>query len=171
MEFTCKTVYDHRALAAMSRALRKTLRKRIDCGLKVFAGVVTVIALITILDPTQSLWVRGLYGILVFLMLFVQWKGDSLNAIFAKRKALPGTEVCRARFVPDHYETVTAGAATQWQYDRVLALVETSRYFIFILGRNHAQAFEKRCLERGSEAEFRTFLEQKTGKNVQYIGR
>lgn len=171
MEFTCKTVYDRRVLAAMSRALRKTLRKGIDRGLKVFAGVVTLIALITILDSAQSVWVRGLYGVLVFLMLFVQWKGDSLNAIFAKRKALPGMEVCRAHFVPDHYETVTAGAATQWQYDRILALVETSQYFIFILGRNHAQAFEKRCLERGSEAEFRSFLEEKTGKSIQYIGR
>lgn len=170
MEFTCKTVYDRRVLAAISRALRKTLRKRIDRGLKVFAGVVTVIALITILDPAQSLWLRGLYGVLVFLMLFVEWKGDSLNAIFAKRKAMPGMEVCRSRFGPDGYETVVTGAATQWQYDRILALVETSRYFIFILGRNHAQAFEKRCLEPGREAEFRAFLERETGKSVQYIG-
>lgn len=170
MEFTCKTVYDRRVLAAMSRALRKTLRKRIDRGLKVFAGVVTVIALITILDPAQNLWLRGLYGVLVFLMLFVEWKGDSLNAIFARRKALPGMEVCRARFGPDGYETVVTGAATRWEYDRVLALVETSRYFILILGRNHAQAFEKRCLEPESEADFRAFLEQKTGQSIQYIG-
>ena len=29
MEFTCKTVYDHKTLAAMSKALRKTMRKKI----------------------------------------------------------------------------------------------------------------------------------------------
>lgn len=171
MEFTCKTVYDRKVLAAMSRALRKTLRKKIDRGLKLFSGIVTLIALITILNPTASLWVRGLYAVLVFLMLFVQWKGDALNAFFARRKALPGMEVCRAHFVPDHYETVTTGAVTQWQYDRILDLVETSRYFIFILGKNHAQAFEKRYLEQGVEADFRAFLEQKTGKSMQYIGR
>lgn len=171
MEFTCKTVYDRRALAAMSRALRKTLRKKIDGGLKVFAGVVTLVALITILDPAQSLWLRGLYGVLVFLMLFVQWKGDSLNAIFAKRKALPGIEVCRARFTQDYYETVIAGASTRWQYDRVLAMAETSRYVILLLGRNHAQAFEKRCLEPGNVEAFRGFLEQRTGKYIQTIGR
>ena len=28
MEFACKTVYDHKTLAAMSKALRRTTRKK-----------------------------------------------------------------------------------------------------------------------------------------------
>lgn len=171
MGFSCKTVYDRKVLAAMSMALRKTVRKTIDRTLKIFSAVVIVVALFTILAPWETPWRRGVYAALVFLMLFVQWKGDALNAIFAKRKAMPGMKACRTHFGPDCYETVLTGAVTQWQYDRILALVETKQYFIFIVGKNHAQAFEKRCLEPESVEDFRTFLEQKTGKNIQYIGR
>lgn len=171
MEFTCKTVYDRRVLAAMSRALRKTLRKKIDRTLKIFSCVVSLIALITILDPKQSLWVRGVYSVLVFLMLFVQWKGDSLNAIFARRKALPGMEVCRTRFYPDYYESEITGAVTRWQYDKIQALVETKQYIIFVLSKDHAQAYEKGKLEGESTERFCSFLEETTGKKVQYIGR
>lgn len=171
MEFTCKTVYDRKTLTAMSRALRKTLRKKIDRGLKIFSGVVMLIALITILNPAESLWVRSLYGVLVFLMLFVQWKGDALNAIFARGKNMPGMEVCRTRFTPDWYETAATGVVTRWQYDKILAMAETGRYLILILGKNHAQALEKRCLEPDGMESFRAFLQEKTGRQIQFIGR
>ena len=97
-------------------------------------------------------------------------KEDAVNAFFATRKQLPGTDTCTTVFYPDHYETCIAGACTQWQYSRVLALAESKDYFVFILGRNHAQAYDKRKLAGGSADVFRRFIEEKTCKTVQNIG-
>ena len=119
------------------------------------------------MDASQSIWRRGIYLTVVVLVLFLQWKGDYLNAFFAKRKALPGTDVCRAHFYPEFYETEIAGVQTQWQYTKVQALVETKDYIILILGKNQAQAYDKRGLEGRSVREFCGFLSRKTGLHVQ----
>ena len=71
MEFACKTVYDHKALAAMSKALRKTMRKKRDWYVwLIFLGL-AALALGTIMDATQSIWRRGLYLTVILLVLFV----------------------------------------------------------------------------------------------------
>ena len=171
MEFACKTVYDHKTLAAMSKALRRTMRKKTSwCEWLLFLGL-GVLALGTVMDASQSIWRRGIYLTVVVLVLFLQWKGDYLNAFFAKRKALPGTDVCRARFYPEFYETEIAGVQTQWQYTKVQALVETKDYIILILGKNQAQAYDKSGLEGRSVREFCGFLSRKTGLHVQTFPR
>ena len=59
MEFACKTVYDHKMLAAMSKALRRTTRKKTSwCEWLLFLGLV-VLALGTVMDASQSIWRRG----------------------------------------------------------------------------------------------------------------
>lgn len=167
MEFTCKTVYDHRTLAAMSKALRKTMRKKTTwCEWLLFLGLV-VLALGTVMDTSQSIWRRGIYLTVILLVLFLQWKGDYLDALFAMRKTPPGAEVHRARFYPDYFETEVAGVQTQWQYTKVQALAETKGYIILILGKNHAQAYDKSGLEGRSVREFCGFLSRKTGLHVQ----
>ena len=80
-------------------------------------------------------------------------------------------ETASAAFYPDYYEVRIAGAVTQWQYSKVLVLAETGDYFVFALGKNYAQAFEKAGLEGGTEEEFRRWLEEKTGKQRRKIGR
>ena len=106
----------------------------------------------------------------ILLLLLVQLKEDALNAFFARRWAMPRLEDCDTCFYSDYYETRFPGSVTQWQYDRILHLAETSRYIILILGKNHAQACGKADLAGGSVEAFRSFLEQKTGKETQYIG-
>jgi len=86
MEFACKTVYDHKTLAAMSKALRRTTRKKTSwCEWLLFLGLV-VLALGTVMDASQSIWRRGIYLTVVVLVLFLQWKGDYLNAFFCQTK-------------------------------------------------------------------------------------
>ena len=88
----------------------------------------------------------------------------------AVRKALPGTSAADTVFYPDHYLVKTAAAESRWQYDRVLALAETGEYLVLVMGKNHALAMEKATLEGGSLLEFRRFLEEKSGRNIQNIG-
>ena len=52
-------------------------------------------------------------------------------------------EVCTVRFLEEHYETKIAGAATQWQYSKLLRLAENDRYLVLILGKNHGQLCDK----------------------------
>ena len=151
MEFTCNTCYDRKALTAMSRAVRKTIRKKSSRLLHIYS------------------WV-ALDSAVILLLLLVQLKEDALNAFFARRQAMPRLEDCDTCFYSDYYETRFPGSVTQWQYDRILHLAETSRYIILILGKNHAQACGKADLAGGSVEAFRSFLEQKTGKETQYIG-
>lgn len=167
MEFTCKTVYDHKVLAAMSRALRKTMRKKTTwCEWLLFLGLV-VLALGTVMDTSQNIWRRGIYLTVILLVLFLQWKGDYLDALFAMRKTPPGAEVRRACFYPDCFETEAAGVQTQWEYTKIRALVETRDYIIFILSKDDAQAYDKAGLEGRSVRGFCGFLSRKTGLHVQ----
>ena len=170
MEFTCNTCYDRKALTAMSRAVRKTIRKKSSRLLHIYSWVVIALCLLSIWVSWGDPWYVALDSAVILLLLLVQLKEDALNAFFARRWAMPRLEDCDTCFYSDYYETRFPGSVTQWQYDRILHLAETSRYIIPILGKNHAQACGKADLAGGSVEAFRSFLEQKTGKETQYIG-
>ena len=109
----------------------------------------------------------ALNGAVAVLMLAVLLGEDAINAFFARRNALPGMEVCTVRFLEEHYETQIAGAATQWQYSKLLRLAENDRYLVLILGKNHGQLCDKEELTGAAPEELRAFLEQKTGLTVE----
>mgnify|MGYP006889700010 FL=1 len=170
MEFTCQTIYHQKSLTILTRALRKTIRRKTSRQMRIISWGIMVIELVCLLSSLHTRWLAVGNGLVVVSLLLLLWKEDAFNAFFAKRKQLPGTDTCTTVFYPDHYETCIAGACTQWQYSRVLALAESKDYFVFILGRNHAQAYDKRKLAGGSADVFRRFIEEKTGKTVQNIG-
>ena len=45
----------------------------------------------------------------------------------------------------------------------------TKDYFAFVFGQNHAQVFEKNSLVGGTIDGFRTFIKDKTGKQIQQV--
>ena len=155
MEIICSTTYDRRALSALARALRKTVRRTRSRLLRVWCWVLLVLSLL-------SAWVSwGEWGTVALN------GADAINAFFARRDALPGMEVCTVRFLEEHYETKIAGAATQWQYSKLLRLAENDRYLVLILGKNHGQLCDKEELTGAAPEELRAFLEQKTGLTVE----
>ena len=83
---------------------------------------------------------------------------------------MPAPDAADTAFYPDHFLVKTAAAESKWQYDKILALAETGPYLLFIMGKNHALAFEKAALVGGSLPEFRRFLEEQSGQNIQNIG-
>lgn len=50
MEFTCTTVYDHKALTAMNRAMRKTVRKKQSHRSRISGIIVMFLALVMLIS-------------------------------------------------------------------------------------------------------------------------
>ena len=117
-----------------------------------------------------NIWQTAANCAVIAALLLINWKEDALNAFFAKRKALPGTDCADTTFFPDCFLVKTAAAESKWQYDKILALAETVEYLVLVMGKNYALAVEKATLAGGSLPGFRRFLEEQSGQNIQNIG-
>ena len=170
MEFTCHTTYGQKALTAMARALRKTVRAKRSRRIRFVAWIIIGLLLVSIWLSWGSLWQTVADCAVMAALLLLHWKEDALNGFFAKRKALPGTDFADTIFYPDHYLVETPAAETKWQYDKILALAETEKYLVLVVGMNHAMALEKVTLTGGGLPELRRFLEEKSGREIQNIG-
>lgn len=170
MEFTCHTTYDQKALTAMARALRKTIRAKRNRRFRLYSWVIIGLILVSLWLSWGTIWQTASCCVVIAGLLLVNWKEDTINGYFAKRSTLPGTDSADTEFYPDHYLVKTAAAESNWQYDKILALAETEEYFFFVMGRNHAMAIEKAALEGGSIPEFCCFIEEASGKKIQNIG-
>ena len=91
---------------------------------------------------------------------------DRLNAFFARRRMLPGTDHAVSTFTEENYCSETAVGKTEWHYVNVACIAEVGDYFIFVFDQRHAQVYAKNGLSGGSAEEFRTFISRKTGKEV-----
>ena len=169
MEFTCRTTYDQKALTAMARAVRKTVRAKTSRRVRLYAWVIIGLLLVSLWLSWGDIWQTAANCVVIAALLLISWKEDDINGFFAKRKALPGTDTADTIFYPVHFLVKTAAAESQWQYDKILALAETKDYFLFVMGKNHAMAIGKADLG-GGVAEFRRFIEDKSGRKIQSIG-
>lgn len=170
MEFTCHTTYDQKALTAMARAVRKTVRAERSRIVRRYGWIMIGLLAISLWLSWGTLWQMVLSCVVIVALLLVHWKEDAINGYFAKRKALPGTDFADTTFYPDYYRVNTAASESKWQYDKILAWTETRNYFVFVMGMNHAMAIEKAALEGGTVPEFRRFIEEKSGHKLQNIG-
>lgn len=170
MEFTCHTTYDQKALTAMARAVRKTVRAKWSRMISIWAWAIIGLLAVSIWLSWGNVWQTAANCIVLATLLLINWKEDALNGFFAKRKALPGTDCADTTFCPDCFFVKTAAAESKWQYDKILALAETGVYLVLVMGKNHALAMEKAALEGGSLPEFRRFLEEQSGQKIQNIG-
>ena len=170
MEFTCHTTYDQNALTAMARAVRKTVRAERSRIVRYDGWIVLGLLAVALWLSWGKPWQMVLSCVTIGALLLVHWKEDAINGYFAKRKALPGTDAADTIFYPDHYLVKTAAAESKWQYDKILALAETSGYLLLVMGKDHAMALDKTTLEGGSVSELSDFLEEKSGRKIQFIG-
>ena len=170
MKFTCHTVYRQMALTAMSRALRKTIQKKSSRAFRVY-GWLCVLLGISVVFSARWMWLRWLDGAAILLLVTSLLWGDAIDGFFARRMAEPGTESVTLSFSPEGYTVEDGKSVTQWSYEKVLALAETGEYIILALGRRQGQICEKAGLQGGTLEEFRTFLVEKTQKEIVYVGR
>ena len=173
MGFQFETDYDLDTLRAMGKGLRKTLRKKRSRRVRIFAAVVIALGLLVLFakflrkEPFGAEDALTLVAVLAVIVTGIF--EDRLNARVAKRRLLPGTQHASAIFEEDGYTLKTNAAESKWQYDSIRAIAETTRYFVFALSKNHAQAFDKECLSGGTVEEFRAFIADRTGRTISFV--
>jgi len=170
MEFIFDTAYDQKAVTAMARGLRKTIRKKRNRRSHVFGWIMILfILLLTAPLDGKPLVVEGRTiitwgaGAMILVALLFE---DKLNAWFARRRMMTGTDRATSVFTEENYCAETAAGKTQWRYDTVRQIAEDKNYFIFVFDQRYAQVYDKRTLAGGSEEEFRDFISRKTDKEV-----
>ena len=173
MEFAFETVYDQKTVTAMVRALRKTQRKKHSRRSHIFGGVVIALgALLLVADllegkPLDAGMIITLLAVLTILIVLLF--EDSINACIARKRTLPGLVKNTVVFTEDGYRSSTEMGNTEWFYENILSIAETPGYFVFFFSKNHAQIYDKATLTGGSAEDFRSFLAQRTGKEVVFV--
>lgn len=170
MKFTCHTVCRQKALTALSRALRKTVGQKAYRKLLIYNWLCIALGLAVIVS-TRWMWVRWLDSAVIVLLLALLLWGDAIDGFFARKLVAPGTGEVTLSFSPEGYTVEDGNGVTRWSYGQVLALAENEAYIVLALGRKQGQICEKAGLQGGTLEEFRTFLIQKTRKEILYIGR
>ena len=110
MDFTCHTTYDQKALTAMARAVRKTVRAERSRRVRFCAWIIIGLLLVSLWMSWGNVWQTALCCAVIAALLLINWKEDALNGYFAKRKALPGTDFADTTFYPDYYLVNTTAA-------------------------------------------------------------
>ena len=169
MEFTFETEYNAKSLAIMAKALRKTIRKQHSRRSHIFGWIITVLALLLIVKnlafDMRTVVTSAAVLAIVTALLFE----DRLNGYFAKRRMLAGTEKAVTVFSENGFSSTTNIGKSEWGYDAIVTVAETTNFFIFIFSASHAQLYDKRLLTGGTAEDFRHFIESATGKPVQHI--
>ena len=173
MEFTFDTVYDQKAVTSMARGLRKTIRRKRSRRAHIFGWILIVLTLLLILprngEPlvidgrTVITWATGLFVLIALLF------EDKLNAWFARRRMMAGTNHAVSTFTQDSYCSESAAGKTEWRYENIQQIAEDKNYFTFIFDQRYAQVYDKRTLTGGNEEEFRRFIAERTGQEIQRI--
>jgi len=173
MEFIFDTVYDQKAVTAMAHGLRKTIRKRRSRRSHVFGWlVIALILLLTLPLDGGPLVIEGrtiitwAAGLLIFVTLLFE---DKINAWVARRRMLAGTDRAVSVFGEEGYSSESAMGRTEWRYENIGQIAEDENYFIFVFDKSHAQVYAKQGMTGGTTADFRSFIAQKSGKEVQII--
>lgn len=169
MEFMFETDYNSKAMTAMAKGLRKTVRRKHSRRSHIFGWIVILLGLLVswpsgaVEASNVLIWLA--IAVMVSAFLFEDW----LNGYFARKKMLPGTVHSKAIFHEDGYRSETQMGNTEWKYENITAMAEMADYFVFLFSRNHAQVYDKHTLVGGTVEDFRMFIQEKTGKRVETV--
>lgn len=104
-------------------------------------------------------------AILFFTLIFE----DKINGYVARKRMLPGLDKASVTFSTDGYRSETEIGSSDFKYSTIMMLAETADYFVFVFSQSHAQIYSKKSLTGGTIAEFREFIKNATGKEIQNI--
>ncbi len=173
MEFKFETAYNQEALTVMAKAIRKTARKRRSRRSHIFGTIVILFALLLTLPLGNEAFVLDFKKVLTWLVsaiiFFTLIFEDRINGFVARKRMLPGLEKAMVTFKEDGYHSETEIGSSDFKYSTIQMLVETADYFVFIFSQSHAQIYSKSSLAGGTLEEFRTFIKNATGKEIQTI--
>lgn len=170
MEFIFETENNQKAMEAMAKALRKTIRKKHSKLSHIFGWIVIIITFLLALPTGDKTFVLNFKTILTYIVILVLLLTlifeDKLNGYVARKRMLKGTEKSITTFSENGYCTKTDIGNTEWQYDKIGIIVETKDYIVFVFSPSHAQTYDKNHLNGGTIDDFRKFIKDKTGKEI-----
>ena len=173
MEFRFETNYDLKALSAMAKSIRKTIRKKHSRRSHVFGWIVTVLALLLLLPLGDKPFVLNfntvVTAVAALVILLTLLFEDKLNGYVAKKRMPVGTDKAVAVFTPESYVSTTELGRSEFRYDKIVSLAETKDYFVFVIDASHAQVYAKNTIIGGSVQEFREFICGVTQKQFQTV--
>lgn len=170
MEFTFETQYNARTMALMAKALRKTIRKKHSRRAHIFGWIVIVLGTLLLISKGTMLDFRTVItAIAILAILIVLLFEDRINGYVATKRLLPGTEKSVSVFSESGFISTTDIGKSEWNYDKIMLIAETTDFFVSIFSASHAQLYDKRHLQGGTVDDFRLFIEKKTEKPIQPI--
>ena len=173
MKFTFETEYNQKTLSVMAKCIRNTVRKKKSKRSHIFGWIVLVLALLLsfssgdegfVIDSRKVItWIAAL-AILIALIF-----ENQINGYFARKRILPGTEKAVSTFDTENtgsFFSETAVGKTEFSYDRIGLIAETTEYFVFLFSQSHAQIYDKNNISGGTAQEFRNFISEVTKKEI-----
>ena len=165
-----QTTLDQKAMIALARINRKTVRRGRSSPVRTFACAVAAVELGL---AALFLW-TGAGGWLVnvlmaAIMLACVLGEDTVNGLMGLRQILPDSREVNVTFKDDHYVHRTKGAETWWNYRQIKAIGEDKDYFALVLDKNHGQIYAKEGFEWGTPDEFREFIQRRTGLRIRKV--
>jgi len=167
MEITVQTTYNQKALAAMTRALRKTVRQKQSQRSKIAAIVVLVLGLIFAVSASEinlNFFLNLLANVVVAAALIWQ---DQISGYVARKRMLPGMTTSTTTFSEDGYHSVTAVGESDFTYKNIFAIAEDADYFVLIFSSSHAQIYSKAGISGGDFQALAKLLRKKTNLTIQ----
>lgn len=175
MAFVFKTKLTVGALAAGSRALRKTLNKKqkrreyINIGEYLILGTAYLFLCYSEMTTGHKILIVTT-PTLLGLYLFYQ---DKINGCLLKLNQLQKIEEILVTFTEEKYTVRSATSqedrAETYAYSQIQVLTESERYFVLILDSKHFIVLDKEHIREGGPNTFRKFIAQKTGQNVIHV--
>ena len=173
MEFKCETVYNQEATTIMAKAIRKTARKKKSRRSHIFAVIVIILAFLLTLPLGDKEFVINFRTIITWIiaaiLLFTLIFEDKINGYVARKRMLPGLEKATVTFHADGYHSEAELGSSEFKYNTIILLAETDNFFVFVFSQSHAQVYNKNSIAGGTIEEFREFLKNVTGKEIQKI--
>ena len=166
-----QTTLDQKAMIALARINRKTVRRGRSSPVRTFACAVAAVELGL---AALFLW-TGAGGWLVnvlmaAIMLACILGEDRVNGAIGLRRTPPEEREVNAAFQDDRYYVCRSqGGEHWWPYSEIMIAVESKDYFALLLDRKHGQIYDKRGFTWGTPEEFREMIRKKTGLKIQAV--
>ena len=82
---------------------------------------------------------------------------------------MKGMEKTVVTFKEESYISETSVGKTEFYYNNINVIAEDEDYFIFVFDQRYAQIYDKKGITKGTIDEFKQFITEKTGKQIQII--
>ena len=166
-----QTTIDRKAMTALAKMSRKTLRQGRSRPVRTLAWFVVALEIfltVVYIRGGESGW--PINALLAAFMLGCLLGEDQVNGAVGLRQVLPNSREVNATFKNDSFYVHRTQAAESWlPYREIKAVCETKEYFALLQSRNHGHIYDKNGFSWGTPEEFRAIIQQTTGLKIQKV--